>query len=211
MGIERKSLTIEDSERIKTAIHEAGHALVCHFTPKAKKLYKATIVARGGSLGATYMEPDDSEVSMNKEQVLAELDVAMGGHVAERLVLGELELTSGCGGDLQGATQIAYSAVRQYGMFGEEGSSFISSSKNDTSDAFTAEVDAKVKQLLDDSFNRVVKLLTKKDKQLRDLSKNLFWFDYLDREEMIKIIDGGEIDKERVRNWEAGKKSYIKF
>jgi len=67
MGIERKSLSIEDTERLKTAIHETGHALTCYFTPHAKRLYKASIVARGGSLGATYMEPDESEVSMSKE------------------------------------------------------------------------------------------------------------------------------------------------
>ncbi len=109
MGIERKSLTIDDSERVKTAIHESGHALACYFTPHAKKLYKATIVARGGSLGATFMEPDDSDmISFSKEKVLAEMDVAMGGHVAEKLILGDKEITSGCGSDLQGATNIAY-------------------------------------------------------------------------------------------------------
>ena len=59
MGIERKKLSMSDKDRFNTAIHEAGHATVCYFTPGAKKLYKATIVARGPSLGATYMEPDD--------------------------------------------------------------------------------------------------------------------------------------------------------
>ena len=100
MGIERKSLTIEEKERLKTAIHESGHAIACYFTPGAKKLYKATIVSRGGSLGATYMEPDDSEVAITKEQVLAHIDVAMGGHVAEKLIIGDNKVTSGCGGDL---------------------------------------------------------------------------------------------------------------
>ena len=113
MGIERKSLTVEDTDRLKTAIHESGHAITCYFTPKAKKLYKATIVARGGSLGATYMEPDDSDsISFSKEKLLASIDVAMGGHVAERLVLGDKEITSGCGSDLQGATDLAYRGVR---------------------------------------------------------------------------------------------------
>jgi len=135
MGIERKSLTVSDQERLKTAIHEAGHAIACYFTPHAKKLYKATIVARGGSLGATFMEPDDTAlVSMSKEKILAELDVAMGGHVAEKLVLGDKEITSGCGSDLQGATNIAYRAVRRFGMFGEEGAGFMSSDKKETSD-----------------------------------------------------------------------------
>ena len=105
MGIERKSLTVSDKERMCTAIHEAGHALVCYFNPKAKRLYKATIVARGPSLGATYMVPNESDmVSSTKEKMLAEIDVAMGGHVAEKLFIGEDKITSGCSGDLQGAT-----------------------------------------------------------------------------------------------------------
>ena len=105
MGIERKNLTMAESARLHTAIHEAGHAIACYFTPGAQKLYKATIVARGGSLGATYMVPDESEMlAMTKEKLLAHIDVAMGGHVAERLFIGEKNITSGCGSDLRGAT-----------------------------------------------------------------------------------------------------------
>lgn len=89
---------------MKTAIHESGHALTCYFTQHAKKLYKATIVARGGSLGATYMEPPDSEVSMSKEELIASIDVAMGGHVAEKIILGDKLISSGCGSDLQKAS-----------------------------------------------------------------------------------------------------------
>lgn len=111
MGIERKSLSMSDKERLNTAIHEAGHAIACYFSKGAKKLYKATIVARGGSLGATYMVPDES-VSMTKEKILAEIDVAMGGHIAEKLIIGDTKVSSGCGSDLQGATNLAYRAVR---------------------------------------------------------------------------------------------------
>lgn len=64
------------------------------------------------------MIPDDS-VSMTKEKILAEIDVAMGGHVAEKLIIGNNKVTSGCASDLQGATSLAYRAVRSFGMFGE--------------------------------------------------------------------------------------------
>lgn len=90
MGIERKKLTMTEKDRLNTAIHEAGHATVCYFTEGAKKLYKATVVARGGSLGATYMEPDDSDMlSTTKIKCLASIDTAMGGHVAEKLFIGD--------------------------------------------------------------------------------------------------------------------------
>lgn len=101
MGVERKKLSVTEKERIGTAFHEAGHAIACQFTEGANKLYKATIVARGGSLGATFFEPDESaEISTTKEKVLATIDVAMGGHVAEELFLGSNSITTGCGSDL---------------------------------------------------------------------------------------------------------------
>ena len=72
MGIERKKLSMSEKERLNTAIHEAGHTVACYFTESVNKLYKATIVARGGSLGATFMVPSESDsLAMNKEKVLA--------------------------------------------------------------------------------------------------------------------------------------------
>ena len=101
MGIERKSLSMSEKDRLATAIHESGHALACYYNKEANSLYKATIVARGGSLGATYMVPkESSQTSMNKDEILAQIDVAMGGHVAEKLVIGNGKISSGCGSDL---------------------------------------------------------------------------------------------------------------
>jgi ATP-dependent Zn protease len=97
------------------------------------------------------MIPDDS-VSMTKEKILAEIDVAMGGHVAEKLIIGENKVTSGCGSDLEGATSLAYRAVRYFGMFGEE-TGYISSDPDQTSEKYNAMVDKEVKAILD--VNRI--------------------------------------------------------
>lgn len=149
MGIERKKLSMTDKERLLTAIHEAGHAIVCYFTPGAHKLYKATIVARGSSLGATFMVPDESaELSTTKEKCLAHIDTAMGGHIAEKLFIGKDKVTTGCSSDLSGATRIAYMAVRQFGMFGED-AGYLSIDVKDASAEHNAMIDAKVKQILD--------------------------------------------------------------
>lgn len=118
------------------------------------------------------MVPDDS-VSMTKEMILADIDVAMGGHVAEKLIIGNSKITSGCGSDLQGATSLAYRAVRMFGMFGEH-SGYLSTNPDETSEKYNAMVDKQVKEILDESFKRVSKLLSLKEKELRDLSKNLF-------------------------------------
>lgn len=213
MGIERKKLSMSDKDRLQTALHEAGHAIVCYFTPGAKKLYKATIVSRGSSLGATYMVPDESDMlSTNKEKCLANIDVAMGGHVAEKLFVGHDKITTGCSSDLRGATNIAYAAVRKYGMFGED-AGFISIDQKDSSSEHNAMVDDKVKQILDESFERVKTLLHSKEREIRDLAKNLFWYDYLDYNEMEKIINGEELPKEKVRVWDYQKEGeyIIKF
>ena len=159
MGIERKKLSMSDRDRLDTAIHEAGHAIVCYFTPGAKKLYKATIVSRGSSLGATFMMPDESDMlSTNKEKCLANIDVAMGGLVAEKLFMGEDRSTVGVSSDLRGATNTAYAAVRKYGMFGED-AGYISMDQKDTSSEYNAMIDDKVKQILDESHERVRTLI----------------------------------------------------
>ena len=142
MGIERKKLSMSDKDRLLTAIHESGHAIVCYFTPGAKKLYKATIVARGASLGATFMVPDESDMlSTTKEKVLANIDVAMGGHLAEKLFVGHEKVTTGCSSDLRGATNLAYEAVRRYGMFGED-AGYLSVDVKDVSQEHNAMIDA---------------------------------------------------------------------
>ena len=211
MGIERKKLSMSDKDRLNTAIHEAGHAIACYFTPGAKNLYKATIVARGGSLGATYMVPDEGDsLSTSKEKVLAQIDVALGGHIAEKLFLGDKKITSGCGSDLQGASQYAYAAVRRYGMFGEE-AGLISKDERETSEAYNAKVDAEVKRILDESYERVYTLLKNKEVELRNLAKNLFWYDYLDAEEMDQIIKGKKLGKTKVREWDQKEKYVINF
>jgi cell division protease FtsH len=102
--------------------------------------------------------------------------------------------------------------VRYFGMFGED-VSYISRDNRNTSDEHNAQVDMEVKRILDESFKRVEKLLLEKDKELRNLAKGLFLHDYLDADEMDRIISGRELDPEKskkVRDWQ-GEEYLIKF
>jgi ATP-dependent metalloprotease len=111
-------------------------------------LYKVTIVARGGSLGATFMEPNEEDMlATTKMKCLANIDTAMGGHVAEKLFIGNQSITTGCSSDLKGATDIAYQAVMRYGMFGED-LGYMSSNTEDLSEEMKAKIDFKVKEIL---------------------------------------------------------------
>lgn len=96
MGAERRSAVIQEKDKIMTAYHEAGHALVCLFTKGALPLYKVTIMPRGQALGITHMMPEMDKVSMVRGEYHASIDVAMGGKVAEQIVYGDNNVTSGC-------------------------------------------------------------------------------------------------------------------
>ncbi|CAI2360021.1 unnamed protein product [Moneuplotes crassus] len=209
MGIERKNLHIGNRIRLNTAIREAGRALTCYYTEGSQKLYKATIVNRGASTGATFTLPDESDmIALSKEKLLAHIDICLGGMAAEEIIFKEFSpdnmnaISTEGGKHLARATNLAKSGVREYGMFGEEGSSFISSSKDDTSDEFTQMVDLKVKEILDESHERVHNLLKTKTKEIELLAKNLFWYDYLTEEEIKKILKGEKLDKYHIREWE---------
>ena len=96
MGAERRSTVIQDKDKLMTAYHEAGHALIALFTEHATPLYKVTIMPRGQSLGVTSFLPEMDQVSQSKAQMLSSLDVAMGGKVAEEIIYGPDQVTSGC-------------------------------------------------------------------------------------------------------------------
>ena len=209
MGIERKSLSIGNRQRLNTAIHEAGHVLSCFYTEGSQKLYKATIVSRGANKGATFTLPDESDmIAMSKQKLLAHIDIALGGMAAEEIILKDYSpenlnsITTGCGRDLRKATSLATSGVREFGMFGEEGAAFMSSSKDDTSDDLNSMVDMKVKEILDQSHERIYSLLKSKSKEIELLAKNLFWYDYLTEKEIKQLLAGKELNKYHVREWE---------
>jgi len=127
MGVERKSLTQSIEARKLTAYHEGGHALVAMRTAGANPIHKATIVPRGHALGMVSQLPAKDEVSITKEQMLARIDVCMGGKVAEELMCGAMKVTSGARSDLMQATKMARHMVADCGMSEEIGPMHIES------------------------------------------------------------------------------------
>ena len=105
MGAERQSAVISKETMRTTAFHEAGHALISLLTDGSDPIHKATIMPRGRSLGMVMQLPEGDQTSMSRKQMLARLDVCMGGRVAEELVFGEENVTSGASSDFQQATR----------------------------------------------------------------------------------------------------------
>ncbi|KAK8523320.1 hypothetical protein V6N13_113269 [Hibiscus sabdariffa] len=162
LGSERKSAVISEESRKNTAFHEAGHALVAIYTDGALPVHKATIVPRGMALGMVSQLPDKDQTSFSRKQMLARLDVAMGGRVAEELIFGENEVTSGAQSDLENATSLARTMVTRYGMSKEVG--LVTHLYNDNGRSMSTEtrllIEKEVKYLLERAYNNAKTILT---------------------------------------------------
>jgi len=175
MGSERRSAVISEESRMNTAFHEGGHALVAIHTDGALPVYKATIVPRGNALGMVSQLPDKDMTNWSRKQMLARLDVLMGGLVAEELIFGENELTSGPTSDLQQATRLAREMVTRYGMSTEVG--HVSHNYSDNGRSMSSEtrllIEKEVKNLLDRAYNNAKTILTTREKELHALANAL--------------------------------------
>merc|ERR1719473_264156 len=116
MGAERKSAVISPENLQLTAYHEGGHALVALKTPGAMPIHKATIMPRGDALGMVSYLPEKDQMNLSRQQMLAHIDVYMGGRIAEEIIFGAEQVTTGASSDLQQATSMARNMVTRYGM-----------------------------------------------------------------------------------------------
>jgi ATP-dependent metalloprotease len=175
MGAERKSAVISEKNRKLTAYHEGGHALVALYTEGAHPVHKATVVPRGVALGMVMQLPEsDDETSVTRRQLLAKLDVAMGGRAAEELIFGSADVTTGASSDLEHATRLARAMVTKYGMSDLVGQMAISYDDMSTLSSETrALVESEVKRLLTAAHNRAQSILKKHEKELHTLAKEL--------------------------------------
>jgi ATP-dependent metalloprotease len=175
MGSERKSAVISEESRKIAAFHEGGHALVAIHTDGAFPVHKATIVPRGMALGMVSYLPDMDQNTHSRKQMLAELDVCMGGRVAEELIFGESEVTSGAYSDLSKATSLAREMVAEYGMSTEVGP--VTHNYYDDGRSMSSEtrllIEKEVKNLLESAYNNAKFILTTHEKELHALANAL--------------------------------------
>ncbi|PGG96444.1 ATP-dependent metalloprotease [Blastomyces parvus] len=195
MGAEARSRVMREKDKLLTAYHEAGHALVAYFSPAATPLYKITIVPRGMSLGTTHFLPEMDIVSRNYTEFLADIDVSMGGKAAEELVFGPENVTSGISSDLQHATNTAFSMVTQYGYSKKLGSIDLITNYKTLSSETKQEIEAEVRRLVEEASLRATAILTEHRKELELLTKALMEYETLTKDEMEKVLKGEKLDK----------------
>ena len=154
-----------------------------------EKVHKATIMPRGSSLGMVTMLPEGDQTSQSVKQMKAMMDVAMGGRVAEELILGKEETTSGASSDIASATNIARNMVTKYGFSDEIGLVRYggSTGQEHASEETRNKIDSEVKKLTDASYNRAKEILTKHSKQHHMLAQTLLEYETLTGEKILAI------------------------
>ncbi|KAL4882015.1 intermembrane space AAA protease IAP-1 [Aspergillus karnatakaensis] len=195
MGAESRSRVIQDKDKLLTAYHEAGHALVAYFSPSSMPLYKITIVPRGMALGVTHFLPEMDMVSKSYIQYLSDIDVSMGGKAAEEIVFGEDQVTSGISQDLRNATQTAFTLVTRFGYSKKLGNVDLTVNYDSLSSETKQEIEAEVRRLVEEARQRAVNILTERRHELELLTKALIEYETLTKEEMEKVLKGEKLDK----------------
>lgn len=195
MGAAKKKMVITEEARKNTAYHEAGHAIMAMFSPAATPLYKATILPRGRALGVTFQLPEMDKVDMTKKECFSRLDVCMGGKIAEEMIHGPENVTSGCSSDLSSATGMARAMVASYGMSDVIGPVRLSDDWESWSPKIRDMADNEVRSFLLESEQRTRNMLSAKKVELKRLAEGLLEYETLTREEMEKVVKGEKINK----------------
>ncbi|KAM3860683.1 ATP-dependent zinc metalloprotease YME1L1-like [Diretmus argenteus] len=193
MGPERKSVEIDKKNKTITAYHESGHAIVAYYTKDAMPINKATIMPRGPTLGHVSMLPENDRWSETRAQLLAQMDVSMGGRVAEELIFGDDYITTGASSDFDGATKIAKLMVTRFGMSDKLGvMTYTDLSKQ--SPETQAAIEQEVRVLLKASYERAKSILKNYSMEHKKLADALLRYETLDAKEIQLVLEGKSLD-----------------
>jgi cell division protease FtsH len=210
MGAERKSLVMTEEEKMLTAYHEGGHAIVGLNVIATDPIHKATIIPRGRALGMVMQLPERDKLSMSLEQMTSRLAIMMGGRVAEELVFGKEKVTSGASSDIEQATRLARMMVTRWGLsealgtvsYGEnQDEVFLGMSVSRTqnaSEATVQKIDTEIRRFVEEGYNQATKILTEKRADLEALAKGLLEYETLTGDEIIDLLKGKKPNRESV-------------
>ncbi|WP_269715963.1 ATP-dependent zinc metalloprotease FtsH [Caulobacter sp. NIBR2454] len=202
MGAERRSLAMNDEEKKLTAYHEGGHAIIALNVPCADPVHKATIVPRGRALGMVMQLPEGDRYSMKYQQMTSRLAIMMGGRVAEELIFGKENITSGASSDIKAATDLARNMVTRWGYSDKLGTVAYGDNQEEVflghsvartqniSEATAKLIDAEVKRLVDYGHDEARRILTERIDDLHTLAKSLLEYETLSGEEINGVLKG---------------------
>ena len=200
MGAERRSMVMNEEEKLNTAYHESGHAVVAKLVPKSDPVHKVTIIPRGRALGLTMQLPEEDRYAYDRTYLLSRIAVLFGGRIAEELFMNQM--TTGASNDFERATQMARDMVTRYGMsdvlgpmvYGEnEGEVFLGRSvttHKNMSEATMQKVDLEIRRIIDEQYGLARKLLEENRDKVEAMTKALMELETIDADQIDDIMAG---------------------
>ena len=204
MGAERKSMVMNEEEKLNTAYHEAGHAIVGLKVPSHDPVYKVTIIPRGRALGVTMYLPEEDRYSYSKERLESQISSLFGGRIAEELTLGDAGVTTGASNDIERATEIARNMVTKWGLSNrlgplsyseDEGEVFLGRSvtqQKHMSDETAHAIDKEIRDFIDRNYQRAETILKDNMDILHAMAQALMKYETIDRQQIDAIMKGEE-------------------
>jgi len=197
MGAERRSMVMTEDEKMNTAYHESGHAVVAKLVPKSDPVHKVTIIPRGRALGLTMQLPEQDRYAYDREYLMSRIAVLFGGRIAEELFMNQM--TTGASNDFERATAMARDMVTRYGMsdlgvmvYGEnEGEVFLGRSvtqHKNVSEATMQKVDAEIRRIIDQQYALARKLLEENRDKVEAMTKALLEWETIDADQINDIM-----------------------
>ena len=204
MGAERRSMVMSEQEKLNTAYHEAGHAIIGYLMPEHDPVYKVTIIPRGRALGVTLYLPEEDRYSISKQRLESQISSLFGGRIAEAMILGSKGVTTGASNDIERATEIARNMVTKWGLSDrlgpltyseEDGEIFLGRSvtqHKQVSDVTANAIDEEVRRIIDLNYARAEEMLKKNVKKLHAMAKALVKYETIDSGQIEDIMNGRE-------------------
>ena len=206
MGAERRSMVMTDEEKKLTAYHEAGHAIVGLNVPQHDPIHKATIIPRGRALGLVLSLPERDQLSVTRTKYKSKIAMAMGGKVAEEMVFGPENVTSGASSDIQQITKIARAMVMQFGMsdnlgnidYANEQQTYLgpTSPGSHLGPETQEKIDIEVRKLVDEGYATAKNILKKEKKKLDLLANGLLEYETLTGSEITQVLSGKPLNRD---------------
>ena len=204
MGTERRSMVMSEEEKLNTAYHEAGHAIVGYLMPEHDPVYKVTIIPRGRALGVTMYLPEEDRYSTSKQRLESHISTLFGGRIAEEMINGPDGVTTGASNDIERATEIARNMVTKWGLSDrlgpltyseDEGEVFLGravTQHKQVSDETAHIIDEEVRKIIDSNYERADRILKENIDQLHAMAKALMKYETIDITQLKAIMEGRE-------------------
>ncbi len=204
MGTERRSMVMSEKEKLNTAYHESGHAIVGFLVPEHDPVYKVTIIPRGRALGVTMYLPEEDRYSMSKQRLESAIASLFGGRIAEEMILGAGGVTTGAANDIERATEIARNMVTKWGLSErlgpltyseDDGEVFLGHSvtqRKQVSDDTAHAIDEEVRRIVDHNYKTAKAILEENVDKLHSMAKALVKYETIDGSQISDIMAGKE-------------------